>query len=169
MRRWIVAALAAVVLLTGGWYYASPNWTLDRMRAAAQAGDADRLASYVDFPSLQASMRQELKRQAARQFAGRAGDPRAARSAALADRLIDGVVRVALTPDALQRLFVAGAARRGSPTSGLDLSSDRLDIDREGLNTFYVRGHGQQQGGLEFTRTGLGWRLTALRFPPEQS
>jgi hypothetical protein len=59
----IIAGAAAVLLILApfGWWFASPWWTLSRMRDAARAGDADALAAHVDFPALRASTREQLR------------------------------------------------------------------------------------------------------------
>ena len=60
--RWTLAAAIALASLAAGWWFGSPWWTLRRMREAAAAGDAQALASYIDFPALRASTRERLSR-----------------------------------------------------------------------------------------------------------
>ena len=57
-RNRILAAAALLLLLAAaGWWFGSPWWTLWRMREAAQAGNSDALAAYIDVPALRASTR----------------------------------------------------------------------------------------------------------------
>ena len=58
--RAALLAAALLALVAAGWWFGSPWWTLWRMREAAQAGDADSLAAYIDFPALRASTRAQL-------------------------------------------------------------------------------------------------------------
>lgn len=53
--KWTLAAAIALASLAAGWWFGSPWWTLWRMREAAAAGDAQALASYIDFPAVRAS------------------------------------------------------------------------------------------------------------------
>lgn len=57
--RWVKASLAAALaalLFLWGFYYASPRWTLHKMREAALAHDLEALSAYVDYPALWASV-----------------------------------------------------------------------------------------------------------------
>jgi Protein of unknown function (DUF2939) len=58
--RIAIAAAALLAAAAAGWWFASPWWTLWRMREAAAAGDSAALASYIDFPALRASTRDQL-------------------------------------------------------------------------------------------------------------
>ncbi|MDB5722838.1 MAG: hypothetical protein JWP15_3456, partial [Alphaproteobacteria bacterium] len=60
-RRLILGGLGLVVALAAAWYFASPSWTLYRMRAAAQSGDSEAFAAYVDFPALRENMKGQMK------------------------------------------------------------------------------------------------------------
>jgi hypothetical protein len=57
----LIAVLAAAVVVSAS--YASPYWTMRQMRLAAEAGDADALSQYVDFPAVRESLRGELMAQ----------------------------------------------------------------------------------------------------------
>ncbi|HYI39842.1 MAG TPA: DUF2939 domain-containing protein [Allosphingosinicella sp.] len=59
-RTIALAAAALLALLASGWWFGSPWWTLWRMRKAAQSGDSEALAGYIDFPALRASTRAQL-------------------------------------------------------------------------------------------------------------
>jgi hypothetical protein len=143
MRKSRMLALgAALAFLAGaGWWFGSPWWTLWRMREAAQAGDSEALAAYIDFPALRASTRGRLG-----PFGG-----------ALAGRAVDALVSPAALRLALQ-------SRNGSGGRGDD---GELDLDRTGASEFRLR---RGRTDLVFRRHGLGWKLEeiALSSAPER-
>jgi len=137
--RTIALAAAALLLLAGtGWWFGSPWWTLWRMREAAQAGDADALAAYIDFPALRASTRTKL--------APRLGPL----GGALARPAVDALV----SPAALRLALGRGRGGRGG---------GEVDVDRTGASEFRLR-RGRQD--LVFRRHGLGWKLEEISLSP---
>lgn len=136
----LTAAAALLALLAAGWWFGSPWWTLWRMREAAQAGDSEALAAYVDFPALRASTRAQLR-------LGPVGG-------LLAGPAVDALV----SPEALKlALKLALGSGRGSG-SGSEASG--VELVRTGASEFRVEREGRN---LVFRRHGLGWKLEEIR------
>lgn len=135
----IIAVAVALVLLAGaGWWLGSPWWTLWRMREAAQAGDSDALAAYVDFPALRASTSEQLR----------------PRLGPLAGPAVDALV----SPAAL-RLALGRGGKGGGGGPG------EVDLVRTGASEFRVERGGRD---LVFRRHGLGWKLEEIRLSSER-
>lgn len=133
-RTFALAAVALLALLAAGWWFGSPWWTLWRMREAAQAGDSDSLAAYVDFPALRASTRAQLG-------LGPVGG-------LLAGPAVDALV----SPEALRLALGKGRGGGGEP--------GEIDLSRTGASLFRVR---RGKHDLLFRRHGLGWKLEEIR------
>jgi hypothetical protein len=134
--RSAVIAVAIILLVSSGWWFGSPWWTLWRMRSAAEAGDAGTLASYIDFPALRASTRAQL-----RPRLGPLGS-------ALARPAVDALV----SPTALRVALVKPRRDRGE--AGLELI-------RSGVGEFRLHRDGGRD--LVFRRHGLSWKLSEVR------
>lgn len=133
--RAIALSAALLVLLAAGWWFGSPWWTLWRMREAAQAGDSDALAAYIDFPALRVSVREQL-----RPNLGPA-----------ADLLVGPAVDALVSPDSL-RLVLLRRREGGGP--------GEFEMVRTGPGEFRLaRGKGE----FVFRRHGLGWKLEEIR------
>ena len=144
MRRRPIIVLAAALLAVvagAGWWFGAPWWTLWRMREAAQAGDAEALASYIDFPALRASTRAKL----------------APRLGPLGGVLAGPAVDALVSPAAL-RLALRGG--RGDGGGGA-----KLDLDRTGASEFRLR---RGNKDLVFRRHGLGWKLEEISLRSER-
>ena len=61
----IAALTAAALIIAAGatWYVASPGWTLNQMKAAADADDSDALNTYIDYPALREDLKAETMAQ----------------------------------------------------------------------------------------------------------
>jgi hypothetical protein len=133
--RTIALVAAFLALFAAGWWFGSPWWTLWRMREAAQAGDANSLAAYIDFPALRASTRARL------------GPRLGPLGSALARPAVDALV----SPAAL-RLALLSRSEGGAP--------GEVELVRTGAGEFRVE-HGGRD--LVFRRHGLGWKLEEVR------
>ncbi len=101
----ISGVLLALLLLVVS--VAMPYYTLWNIKAAAEAGDTRRLASYVDFPELRKNIKIQLKGDAGKALQRRSANTDAGAflgalfSSALADKAVDFLV----TPEGLERLL----------------------------------------------------------------
>ncbi|RJF97962.1 DUF2939 domain-containing protein [Noviherbaspirillum saxi] len=59
MKRLAAAALTLAILLVLASYF-SPHWTLYRMRSAIENRDYESFSSYVDFPALRSSLKEQV-------------------------------------------------------------------------------------------------------------
>jgi len=136
-RTFALAAAALLAIAAAGWWFGSPWWTLWRIREAAQAGDSDALAAYIDFPALRASAREQLS-------------PRL------------GPLGAALAANALVSPAALRLALRSAPQGGG--GPGKVDLVRTGASEFRVERGGRD---LVFRRHGLGWKLEQIRLSSE--
>jgi hypothetical protein len=164
-------ALFAVI----GWLYFTPYMALDKLQAAAEAGDATALNEMVDFPALRTSIKTEVQGAVSRGIQ-KDGGVFAAAAAAVTGVIVEPVVNAAVTPEGIS-LMMKGER----PTD--DEAADRKDDDSwredtkigrryEASDRFVVEYRDRQSGderiSLVMQRDGLRWRLAGVRFPREQ-
>lgn len=178
MRKSIIVSLAIVAVLGVAAYAASPYWTLHQIRSAAASGEGERVAAYVDFPSLRESFKVQLAQALSRRRESRTSDPPSAMGQALAATMVNGLVDAMITPDAVAAMIRSGKTPRSivttKPTSNRADAGDRKEPkirhSFEGLNTFQATlvdpDTEQMLLTAVLTRDGLfEWRLTAVRLP----
>jgi hypothetical protein len=156
MRKGRTLALAAallLLLLAGAWWFGSPWWTLWRMREAAEAGDSEALAAYIDFPALRASTREQL----------------GSRLGALGGLIAGPALDAAISPEALRLALGKGRESPGGGGSGAGRGEESqppdVEISRTGASEFRVEG---RRSDLVFRRHGLGWKLEEIRLSSER-
>ena len=169
----LFALLFVVHVATG------PYRTLDAIRGAIVANDAQALAHQVDFPALRASLKAQLEDRMARRFGADANDSIFGTVAmGLAGVAVDGAVEVMVTPLGLgaivqgRRMWTEArdaidppvVAPGESPRVPLQDPEHRFESfsrftatvqDREGRPIVFV-----------LTRDGLDWKLSDIRLPP---
>ena len=169
MRRGGVLALAAVLVATvGGWWLGSPYWTLWRMREAAEARDAEALASRVEWPALRESTKRQLRDRLEEE--SRRGGPGGLDSigAAFAGALIGPAVEALVTPETVRTAFLAErSSAEGGPKSAAEPEARKaaeFDVVRRGADEFRLRREGAApgEGELVFRRHGLSWKLEEI-------
>lgn len=146
MRKGRIILVAALLALAGaGWWFGSPWWTLWRMREAAEAGDAQALAAYIDFPALRASTRRQL----------------GPRLGPLGGLVAGPAIDAAISPEALRLALGRGrGSAGGGGRDGEGGAPQEVDLARTGASEFRVLG---RSSDLVFRRHGLGWKLEEIR------
>lgn len=152
----LVAVLAVLALLAGGWLWGSPYLTLRQMKAAADARDLTTLSAHIDYPALRNSVKQELR--------GRMDDDRSS----LLGRLVAGgiaerIVDVAVTPQAMPVVFAAAPAAAGK--SRIGLRAEDMAYVRDGWDSFRLERRDGERGALLFRLRGVSWQLTGVEVP----
>lgn len=175
----------AIVLLLIGCYYGSPYWAFHQMRAAGEAGEGDRLASYVDFPAMRESLKSQMQAMMVKQMQSDSmkDNPFAVLGMALAGGMVNTLVDGMVTPESVASMVSSGKAKpeagKGTPastpaantTSGKPAAkAPRVDRHYEGMDVFHVEMHDPDRDKLMLTlvlnREGwFGWKLKSVRMP----
>jgi len=166
MRK-LVSALIVIAIAVGGWWYASPLWTLRQMREAAQSGNSEQLSKYVDYPAVREDLKSEFRRAMLAEMATQSDNGFGALGSAFALALLNPMIDAMVTPEGVEAMF--DQAKRKSVQENRpkmpEASSDPI-VDREGFDQFIVRDKDPTKGSLVFKRSGLGWKLSGFDMPP---
>jgi len=170
----IVVSLAA--LAAGVWLYFTPHLAVGSMKDAAQARDAEKLSSYVDFPALKESLKSTFNAKIAQEVAAQGQDqPYAAMGAMFAAALINPMIDAMVSPEGLTMMLKGEKPVQqpgnGQHENGTSSSEDTdTSMSYEGFSTFLVKvsqkDNPDEQVSLVFERDGLiSWKLSAIRIP----
>jgi hypothetical protein len=171
MKKWIALA-AAAFLIAAGVYVGSPYWAARNLRQAAMSGDADRLDSAVDFPSVRESLKSQMSAALIRKMNDdpeMKGNPFAGLGMMVVPAIVDRMVDTYVTPDGLAELV-----RGGKPGESVAQAADNGEADYEyhwvGADRFRVKltkkTTGEQGPSLLFERKGFSsWKLIKLEIP----
>jgi len=168
-NKWTGVALAAVILVGAvAWYFASPYYTLMKMRDAANANNADALSAYIDYDSLREDLKSELMAhmmvEAQKDESG-FGAFGVALGSAMIGPIVDGMV----SPAGVRAMLISKrhekAVRGATPKAPVKVGEDPA-IERRSFSEFAVKSKSDADGALIFTRRGLGWKLSGVDFPP---
>lgn len=170
MSRILKFAAPAIVLAAASWLYATPYLAVSGMRSAAEARDAQRLSGYIDFPAVKEDLKGTLNAKLTGNV--RASDnPIAAMGSALGAMLINPMVDLFITPEAIAQMM-QGEKPRLTGKGGDSQSGAKAETSMgyEGMNRFVVSVRKQGEEGepvsMVMQRDGLAaWKLVALRLP----
>ena len=100
----LLAAVLLLVLLLGGYFVASPWVALARFKEDARARRTEKMADYVNFPAVQASLKAQMRNKIKAEV-GRQDDDFAAAAqilgAAVANLVLDPVVETVASPQGM--------------------------------------------------------------------
>lgn len=175
--------VVAVAVTTGGYWYYSPILSMQTMRDAAQARDAETFNRYVDYPKLRESFKGQMAAMVAEQLGSNGSSGAESLGAMLGLAMLNPMVDALVRPEVVMRAMQSGelepSGRQGSPGSqgGQNTGNRedvRWDIQRQGLNR--VIAYGLEPGttdtskafGVVFDRYGFSeWKLTEVRLPQD--
>lgn len=174
MKRGAALVVGLVVVLVAGYWYWSPYLAMRSLRAAAQAGDGDRVAQYVDFEKVRSSLKEQFRQRATDAVGQRMGEGAGAAAGAtlgalLGTALVDRAVDALVTPQALRQMLARG--QRASASS--DTGEARARWAHERVSTDVIIAFPKEQADLSpaardrfvFSRSGFAdWKLTEIRF-----
>jgi|GEM_PF-1029658 len=171
----MIRFFSVLIIIAGlGWVVGSPYYVAYNMKLAADSQNSDKLASYVDFPQLQANAKQQLDSTIAAQSQGQ--NPMiAVLGQGLGSLLSDKIIESTITPAGLSELLRGAnkvtvktqsgdqqpTAPQSQPTPNNDVSFgykawDKFTIDIENQTSRLTQ--------LILTRQGVTWKLTDVRF-----
>ena len=173
----VVVPILIVALLFGALYFASPYWSLFRMRKAVENNDAVYVSDHVDFPQLRESLKATFKTQMAKEVATSDADGFEALGAALGAMMIGPMVDALVTPEGLIGMMqgkdlgeidpASPGSSDGSHSTPSEAEMNIAEMGYETLNRFVVKvGEASEEESLSlvFNRHGLFfWKLARIR------
>ena len=107
-----IAIAVAVIVLAVIAYVGSPYWAVHQIRAAAEAGEGDRLAQYVDFPAVRESVKSQLMAFMSKSMEGEKlkKNPFAGLAQVMAPAIVGPMVDALITPETLVMMINRGKA-----------------------------------------------------------
>lgn len=171
MKRTMLAVVGALAVGVSAYWWWSPHLAARGIRAAAEAGDVDRLAEYVDFERLRASLKAQYRERVASSVGAQPGSGAGALATliggAIATSMIDRAVDDMVTQQSLRALIASGGPRRTG-----DDQSQRTSWAFERVSAGTMLAFPAQQADLSpqardrfvFKRSGFAdWRLVEVR------
>lgn len=181
MRRSTLVAGAAIVAvaLLAAWLYASPYVVIDRVRRAAERGDADTVNAHVDFPAVRQSVRTWLEAATAQGGGEGRAHPLGSLGRMLGPGMTDRIADALVTPETVRQLLqgrVPRSVSRGGGGGGRRAEEGsegspetKVEMRYESWNRFVVTvrrpRRPQDEVGLVWRRDGLSWVLAGVRLP----
>lgn len=162
MKKWIAAIIVIPVLTYG----ISPYYSVCRMFDAVKAGSADSMRDYIDFPSVQASVKQQIELGVERAIEE---DPMAGMFMGMITAMSEALVEQMINPEVLAAAIQNGKIDlqtdlKKSPGSGDDADSKPVVIPHwyaffDKVDRFKIQ---LDELTLYMTFEKFGWKMTAV-------
>ena len=167
------AKFFAVFTVLGILFYFTPYLTLFSMKSAADAKDAAKLSSYVNFPALKENLKASFNAKLASETM-KSDNPFSALGAAFASAFINPMIDGLVTPESLAMMMKGNKPQKNQESAILESTSSEDDVDMtmayEDFDHFVVivkkKGSSEEPFGFVLNRDGLfSWKLSSLRIP----
>ena len=174
-KKLIGALIAVIVVLVGGYYYASPYLALNTIKKAAQAGDSDTVSKYIDYPSVRQSFKDQMNAMMAKELMNQDTDGFAALGAMLASTMVDKMVDGLVTPEGMTLMFKGKNLRDAEQDSQDTQTAETQEQPKPeyeagytSMNDFEVVIKDQDQSKevkVLMVRDGLSWKIHKIAVP----
>lgn len=171
-RTRVLAAGAVGALLVAATSFASPWWSLHRLRDAVARHDADAVSAQVDFPALRASVKDQLQASIGHDVdSADGGNPFAEIGRKFAMAVASPLVDAIVSPEGVAAMVEHGKVSIAKPAPASDAPATepprekpRYAVHYRGWDRFAVTA--QDGGSFIFRRDGLwSWKLAGIDFP----
>ncbi len=177
-KKLIGALIAVIVVLVGGYYYASPYLVLNSIKSAAQAGDSEKVSAYIDYPSVRQSFKDQMNAYMVKDLASKDTDGWEALGTMIATTMVDKMVDAVVTPEGMT-LMLQGKDFKESLKPHTEQSSDqttpkeKLDYSTRylSINLFEVtlkNPNNDKQLKVIMERDGLSWKVKKFVIPMDE-
>lgn len=184
MSKALKISIIGFILLAIVYLFASPYIALHQIKNAAQKGNSDELASYIDFPSVRQSFKDQLNAQMVKEMANQKNDNDgfAALGAMFASVMVDKMVDALVTPQGMTLMlqgkdFKQSELNRNPSEVKEDMPSSNENIDYslsyQSFNRVNVTLHNKQKpekgnATVKMERDGLSWKIKAFEVPMDE-
>lgn len=184
MSKTLKISIVGIILLVVVYLFASPYIALHQIKDAAKTGNSDELASYIDFPSVRQSFKDQLNAHMAKEMANQKNDNDgfAALGAMFASVMVDKMVDAFVTPQGMTLMlqgkdFKQSELNRDPSAQKEEVSSSNENIDYslsyQSFNRVNVILHNKQKpekenATVKMERDGLSWKIKAFEVPMDE-
>lgn len=170
MSKKIKLTSLLILLAVGVWLFFTPHMAATSMKKAAEARDAEKLSTYVNFPSVKESLKSQLSAKLTADVAQKQnGNPFAAFGAAMAMAFINPVVDALITPEGLRQMMRGEKLQLGGGSGQTSTGDAEVVMSYKGINEFWITTqpkNGNEPVTFILTRDGItSWKMTSIRLP----
>ena len=172
MNKKIMGAIVALIVVIGGYFYASPYLVLNHIKSAVEAGDSEKLSVYIDYPSVRRSLKDQVKAKILEDTEIDNPNILGTLGVKFASTMIDNVVDTMVTPEGVTLLLQGKNLKDGlmnplgeerQPSEG----SDRMETSTRylSMNVFEIsvkKPNQEKMLKVIMHRDGLSWKVNKL-------
>ena len=171
---WVIGMLMALVV---GYVAAGPYLTVSAIKSGIVEQDSEKLAEYIEFPSLRQNLKEQLNAAMMKNAATELKDnPYAALATVLASKMADGLVDSFVTPSGLAILMEGqnpsknGDSGDTAPPKKDELFKNaRYSYDSMSKFSIWVPDDKGKESRFVLQRDGLYWKLVNIVIPIEEN
>lgn len=165
--------IAGLLVLIAGYLYASPYLALNGIKNAVQEQDAEKLSSYIDFPSVKQGVKEQFKAKIAKEMVLEDNNNGfEALGSMFATAMIDPLVDGLITPEGIAALMAEKKDQNSTEATTQEESNESDDLVYEtgydSFSDFHVNlGNPEVDKTVKVMlhRDGLSWKIVDIDFP----
>ncbi|MFW1950602.1 DUF2939 domain-containing protein [Acinetobacter beijerinckii] len=177
MNKKITWSIVAIVFAIFAYLYASPYLVLNNIKNAAQSGDSEKLSTYIDYPSVRQSFKDQMNAYMLKEMAKHDNDGFAALGTMLASTMVDKMIDGIVTPEGMT-MMMQGKNLKDSAQDSVQQEESSIQDEHQpdyksgytSLNDFEILIKDQDKAKevkVLMVRDGLSWKINKIVVPLE--
>lgn len=178
MNKKVIGIITSILILMGGYFYASPYLVLNSIKNAAQVGDSEKISAYIDYPSVRQSFKDQMNAKIMKEMPNQKNDKFSALGAMFASTIVDKMADSFISPEGMTLLIQgkgfkeklqAHQERQANPSSDdktkLAYSTRYLSMNVFEATLKHKDRDMDDTPRIVMERDGLSWKVKKFAFP----
>ena len=174
-----IIAIMTIIVLIGGYFYASPYLALNSIKGAVKSGDSEKVSAYIDFDSVRQSFKSQMNAYMVKEMGSKDTNGFEAFGTMMASAMVDKMVDAIVTPEGMTLMLQGknvkeSLAGNSGDTKDSESKDHQLDYSTRylSMNKFEVTLKRKDNGKelkVIMERDGLSWVIKKFVIPMDSN
>lgn len=175
----VITAIITMIVLIGGYFYASPYLVLNSIKGAVKSGDSEKVSAYIDFDSVRQSFKSQMNAYMVKEIGSKDTNGFEALGTMMASAMVDKMVDAIVTPEGMTLMLQGKNVKESltgnsSDSKNSESNAQKLDYSTRylSMNKFEVtfkRKDDDKELKVIMERDGLSWIIKKFVIPMDSN
>ncbi|TCM66646.1 DUF2939 family protein [Acinetobacter calcoaceticus] len=178
MNKKVVGLIVVGIIAVLGYLIASPYIVLNNIKNAAKAGDSEKISTYIDYPSVRQSFKDQVNAYMLKEMSSSKNDGWEGIGAMFASAMVDKIVDFAITPQGMTMLLQGKDLKPSiqiDQAENTDQATNKPALQYStrylSMNSFEVNAKNPSNDSsvvVIMQRAGLSWKVSQVVVPMDK-
>lgn len=174
-----ITAIITIIVLIGGYFYASPYLVLNSIKGAVKSGDSEKVSAYIDFDSVRQSFKSQMNAYMVKEIGSKDTNGFEAFGTMMASAMVDKMVDAVVTPEGMTLMLQGKNVKESLTGNSSDIKNSESNDQQLDYSTRYLsmnkfevtfkRKDDDKELKVIMERDGLSWIIKKFVIPMDSN